>query len=379
VLELLGRGHQVTALSDPDAEWTFRGLGCDFTPERRAAAVLPPARPVTREGKSRWWQDYALAVFADTTSALQGGSYDVVLADPLEPGLDFAAESRGVPYASYVHWGLDECGPDVPFVFHLWDHETPVDVAFAAWWNDLRARTGLAAEPRPAAGHRWYRTSPTLTLLLGLPDLVYSRGVLPPNTFRIGPTVWDPPVTAALPDWVARVGAEKPAVLASVSTIGSAEDLATVDLLASATEALAVDLIVTIPIDHQLGPLGNHVQIGSFVPHSKLLPKVSAFVNHAGNGSVNRAACAGKPVLLMPTGRDQFQVARGASAAGFALTLQPDERDLDHIQGALNRLLREQEFATAARRLAAKANGYRAPVEAVDHIEALVANGGDPE
>jgi UDP:flavonoid glycosyltransferase YjiC (YdhE family) len=62
----------------------------------------------------------------------------------------------------------------------------------------------------------------------------------------------------------------------------------------------------------------------------------AVFVNHAGNGSVNRAATAGVPTLLMPTGRDQFQVARGATAAGMAITLAPEERHQTHIRAALH-------------------------------------------
>jgi hypothetical protein len=284
VLELLRRGHQVTALSDPDAESTFRALGCMFLPERRAQMVPPPARPLTRESKARWWRDYALAVFADTEDALRDGSYDLVLADPLEPGLDFAAESLGVPYCSYVHWGLDECGPDVPFSHHLWDGETPVDRAFAAWWNELRDQAGLPPESRPVGEHRWYRTSPTLTLLLGLPELVHPRGALPPGVLRVGPTVWDPPATRPLPAWVATLGTERPAVLASVST-----------------------------------------------------------------------------------------VARGATAAGFALTLLPPERDRDRIHAALEQLQHEPRFAEAARQLAVRATDYDAPAMAADLVESVGA------
>lgn len=358
--ELVRRGHHVTAVSDAGSESTFRNLGFDFTPTRRVDALPPPARPLTRAAKAAWWRDNIVAMFADVTATLDQASYDVVLADPLETGADFAAETAGIPYASYVHWGLDECGADVPFCFHLWDHETDVDLAFAGWWNELRAQVGLPPERRPAADHRWYRTSPRLTLMLGLPELVHPHGTLPKGTVRVGPTVFDPPATTPLPEWVATLGVQRRAVLATLSTVGSTADLDIVDVLAAATEPLDVDLVMTIPIAHELRALPRHVQVASFLPHNVVLERCAVFVNHAGNGAVNRAAAAGKPALLLPTGRDQFQVARGATAAGFAITLQPDQRDERSVGEALAQLLDAPSFAAQAARLAQSASAYDA-------------------
>ena len=376
VVELIRRGHRVTALSDPAAESTFTSLGCAFLPESNVGKVPPPVRPLTRSTKAEWWSAYALALFADTKEALGQANFDVVLADPLETGADFAAEAVGVPVCSYVHWGLDERGPDVPFSFHLWDQVEPIDTAFVNWWNGLRSAVGLPPESRSPSEHRWYRTSPALTLLLGLPELVEPLGDLPPGVVRVGPTVWDPPTSDPLPEWTIGVGKHRPAVLASVSTVGSSEDTAVIATIAGAAGALDLELIVTVPIKHDLQSLPGTARVAPFIPHGSLIDRVSVFVNHAGNGSVNRAACAGVPVLLLPTGRDQFQVARGATAAGFAITLQPDQRSLHDITEALERLTTDASFRGAARSLAQRATTYNAPKSAVEHIEHLAHAGG---
>ena len=374
VLELLRRGHTVTALCDPASERTFRSLGCDFRPASRADGVAPAARPVTRATKADWWSRYSVALFDDAVETLTSDRFDAVLADPLETGVDMAAEALGVGCCSYVHWGMDECGPDVPFSVHLWDRDQPVDTAFTTWWNGLRAHVGLPPERRPADEHRWYRTSPSLTLLLGLPDLVHPQGRLPPQAHRVGPTLYDPPAVQPIPEWVRTVGRHKPALLAAISTVASSDDTAVLTTVAEAAAALDLELVITYPVTYDLPELPGRPRVARFVPHDTLLERVSVFVNHAGNGSVNRAAYAGVPVLMLPTGRDQFQVARGATAAGLGLTLGPAERETHRVRDALQDLTTDAAYAGRARELAASARGYDAPATAADHIETLIAN-----
>ena len=372
VRELQRRGHTVTALSEPAAAAMFTALGCDVWPLSRVAALPRPTAPVTRTAKADWWARYSVALYQDATDALHAARFDVVLADPLETGVDFAAEAAGVPYCSYVHWGLNECGPDVPFCFHLWDHQEPADSAFVTWWNQLRGAVGLPAETRPTSEHRWYRTSPLLTLLLGLPELVQPHGQLPPTVIRVGPSLWEPPSPPPEADWVGTVGQHQPAVLAAISTIANAADAQILTAVAEAAYALDLELVITLPTNHELPALPGDVRVAPFIPHSLLLDRVDAFVNHAGNGSVNRAAYAGVPVLMLPTGRDQFQVAAGASAAGLGITLQPDERHPTQLRAALQALLTDPKFSQTARRLSERAGQYDAAATAADHIERFI-------
>jgi UDP:flavonoid glycosyltransferase YjiC (YdhE family) len=373
ILELQRRGHVVTALCDPTSEPTFRALGCRFRVAARADAEPPPVRPATPATKADYLARCSGALFADTTETLAPGKVEVVLADALETGLSFAAEAAGVPCVSYVHWGMNECGPDIPFCFHLWDRREPAEVAFAAWWNGLRAAVGLGPDPRPVDQHRWYRTSPTLTLLLGLPQLVHPHGQLPASAVRVGPSLWEPPLAGPVPDWVAGLGEQRPAALAAISTIATTADADVLTTVAEAAADLDLDLAVTVPVEHDLPSLPGHVHLASFLPHGLLLDRVSVFVNHAGNGSVNRAACAGVPVLMLPTGRDQFQVAEGATTAGLGLTLHPGSRQLRHIRDALGEVANNTTFARNALNLAADARRYDAPREAADRIEALIS------
>ena len=369
-LELARRGHELTVLCEAASEETFRDLGCDFRPTSRLDEFLSTAeRPADREAKRRWQGGYAFALFADTTAELADRAYDVVMTDPLEPGADFAAEAAGVLSFSYVHWRMDEVGADVPFCFHLWDRRTPPAEDFVGWWSGMRATVGLPPESRPVDEHRWYRHSRALTLILGLPELAYPRGELPPYAIRVGPLLWEPP--AAIPAWVNELGRHRPALLASISTVGTA-DTHLVAALGAAVAGEDVDLVLTVPVDGDLPELPPNVHLAGFVPHGALIERASAVLCHAGNGIVTRAACAGVPLLLFPDGRDRFEVARGAVAAGIAISVEREQLDAEGARIAIRALLRKPAYRLRARELAGAARTYDTAGHSANLVETLV-------
>ena len=371
-LELVERGHQLTVLCAARSQAAFASLELELRPARQVGALAAPSREDGRAGKLAWHAHYVCALFADTRGALSAGAVDAVMVDPLEPGADFAAEAVGVPSFSYVHWRPDEVGVDVPFRFHFWDGAGSAAAAFVAWWNEQRALVGLGPEPRPRTEHVWYRNCRALTLILGLPELVERQGSLPRYALRVGPTVWEPPLPGPLPQWVGQLGSERPAVLASVSTVGAAD----AQFAATVGQAVAgedIDVVLTVAADGTLPPLPANVRVVPFISHGALLPHVSAVVSHAGNGTVTRAASAGVPLLLLPGGRDQQEVARGAAAAGIALTLDRENADATRVRSALRTLLEDARYRMRARALARRATPYHAAATAADAIEATLA------
>jgi UDP:flavonoid glycosyltransferase YjiC (YdhE family) len=105
------------------------------------------------------------------------------------------------------------------------------------------------------------------------------------------------------------------------------------------------------------------------VPSGPLLRRVAAVVSPAGNGIVVRAAAAGVPVLLLPDGKDQFDVTRGAEAAGLGIVLDRTRLDAAETRRALRALLDEPGYRTRARELARRAATYDAARTAADAIE----------
>lgn len=372
VRELLDRGHVVEAICAAPSRTTFEGLGCGFTPTHRLdryLAAVPPGRGP--DEKRRWQAGYAGALFEDVRERLAGGRFEAALVDPLEVGGGFAAEAVGVPWVSYVHFAMDETGPDVPFGYHFRRPDEPAVEGFVTWWNGLRAGVGLAPESRPAEEHRWYRHSPWSTVVLRLPELVHPLGELPPYVTRVGPSVWQPPWTEAPPGWLDRLGRDRPALLASVSTVAQG-DGGWLPAIAEAAAEVGLDVVATLATDGEPPGLPASVMRTGFVGHDLLLQRVVLVACHGGNGTVTQATCAGVPQLLMPVGRDQFAVARGAVHAGVAVALGPDDVSRKALGAALRDLLGEPGYAERARRMAAVASRYDAPRSTADAVEALL-------
>lgn len=372
VCELLRRGHTVDAICTASSRTTFEGLGCSFTATPRLdryLATVPPGRGP--EDKRRWQAGYAAALFDDVCERLAGGRFDAALVDPLEVGGGFAAEAAGLPWLSYVHFAMDETGLDVPFGYHFRRPGEPAVEDFVTWWNELRAGVGLGPESRPVEEHRWYRHSPWSTLVLRLPELVHPQGDLPAYVTRVGPSVWHPRSPGPPPGWLHGLGRDRPALLASVSTVAQG-DAGQLPPLAEAAAELGLDVVATVAADVELPRLPPRVIRTGFVGHDLLLEHVCLVACHGGNGTVTRATCAGVPQLLMPVGRDQFAVARGAVHAGVAVALGPEEVSPTALAAAIRRLVSDPRYAERARRLAAAASRYDAPGSTADAVEALL-------
>lgn len=372
VAELLARGHQVTALADGTGADTFASLGVAFMPTKRRDDIgLSDVRSPDISIRHRWHEAYVAAWFDDATEALAGSPFDAVLADPLEPGATLAAEAAGIANASYAHWAIDHSGADVFFATHLWDREGDPTDSFIDFWNRQRKAVGLPRDPRPAEEHRWYRQSTQLSLVLGLPELVHPAPDLPAYAVRVGPSGWDPARVRQVSTPGERRGRSRPVVLASASTVGSA-DTHLLHSIVDAVRGADVDLLLTIPNGPAPDDLPPNVTALPFVRHdAELLEQVDCVVSHAGLGTVTRAACAARPMLLLPRKGDQFPAARGAVHAGVAVSLQPDEVSATAVHDALTALLTDPSYRERAAALAQAAQRYDAAGDAADAIERL--------
>jgi UDP:flavonoid glycosyltransferase YjiC (YdhE family) len=108
-----------------------------------------------------------------------------------------------------------------------------------------------------------------------------------------------------------------------------------------------------------LGPALNNVSLHApanvtllpSAPHDAVMKQVSLVVTHGGHGTVSRALLNGLPVLVMPMGRDQGDVAARVEACGAGLTVMPTTSETE-IATAISRLIEEPHYRAAARRLA---------------------------
>jgi UDP:flavonoid glycosyltransferase YjiC (YdhE family) len=114
---------------------------------------------------------------------------------------------------------------------------------------------------------------------------------------------------------------------------------------------------------------GDVAVVGS-APHDQVFRHASAVITHAGMGTVMRALAAGVPLVCMPQGRDQNDVAARVRWHGAGLRLGP-RASAARIRAALRRVLTEPSFRDAAGRLRRAIRADLAADRAVAELEAL--------
>ena len=97
-------------------------------------------------------------------------------------------------------------------------------------------------------------------------------------------------------------------------------------------------------------------------------------ITHGGHGTVITALACGVPVLCLPMGRDQADVAARAVWRGAGLRMSTKSRP-DALRQAVRRMLDEPRFRDAARRMAEAMAREDGASRAVAELEAL----GDAE
>jgi UDP:flavonoid glycosyltransferase YjiC (YdhE family) len=114
----------------------------------------------------------------------------------------------------------------------------------------------------------------------------------------------------------------------------------------------------------------ENVTVVRAAPHREVLRHAAATVTHAGHGTVAKSLAAGVPLVCMPLGRDQPDVAARVVRAGAGLRLDP-RAAAAQIADAVSRLIREPRYADAARAAGAAISGERRSDRAVAELEAL--------
>jgi len=179
----------------------------------------------------------------------------------------------------------------------------------------------------------------------------------------------------ALPESVLRLSG--PTVYLSFGTLFGSVDVFA-DALA-ALQALPVDVVLTcgLRVDPAaFGPLPGRVVVERYVPQALLLPRCSAVVCHAGAGTLIGALAHGLPLVCLPQGADQFGNAQQVARVGAGITLSPGQSTPEAIRAAVDAVLTDPSYASAARSLQAQIAQLPEPTAVMTALVAR-ANGRD--
>jgi MGT family glycosyltransferase len=201
-------------------------------------------------------------------------------------------------------------------------------------------------------------------------------GPLPPTVVHVGPRLDDGPWAG---EWEPPRG-EEPLVLVGFSSDFQDQG----DLLrriAAALGTLRVRAMLTTGngIDPHSIEAPANVQVVRAAPHSAVLREAALAVTHAGHGITIKSLAAGVPLVCLPMGRDQLDVAARVVHAGAGVRLEAMAPPAE-IASAVDQVLGEPSYRKAAERIAMTITEETATDRAVEEIEAVVpfTVSGDP-
>jgi MGT family glycosyltransferase len=384
LLELRRRGRRVVARCGVDQVAALRAAGLEAEPLAREIERFAPDdwRARTRFGALRsglrQFAERAPAQLRDLREAIDAERPDALLIDEGAWGAAVAAEASALPWAFSLVSPVPLRSRDAPpFGLGL----TPRRDALGRVRDRVVERVALGALERMIAARlnpirvaQGLRPVKTLEDIFLAADGVlaytaepfeYPRSDWPAKVRLVGPGLWEPPADA--PPWLDAL--ERPLVLVTCSTLFQS-DRRLAQVAAEAFAGGPFDVVITTGDDDSAGlRRAANVRVERFVPHSHVLARASCVVCHAGMGVTQKALAHGVPVVAIPFGRDQPEVARRVEAAGAGVRLPARKLAPDRLRAAVDRAL---ELRPGAQRVAAAFAAAGGPAQAADTLERLL-------
>jgi MGT family glycosyltransferase len=393
---LVERGHDVRVLTEDCLAADVVAAGCRFEPfvegpnrASRTEDLVGDSEARTPLGafvraRDRVVMGPAAAYARDTRAALEREAVDALASDYLLFGPPIAAERAGVPTALLVHniYIVPEPGKPAPGPGFLPARgmlgrvrDRVVGRAFVALFNRglpavNRARADYGLPPLRSVLEHFDHVERVLVLTSESFD--FHGDSHPPHLRYVGSTLADP---LWVDDWRSpwNESDSRPLVIVSLSSTYMAQE----QVLARAIDGLGrLDARVLVTTGPTIDPAslrseGNTTVVRS-APHALLFPEAAVVVTHAGMGTVTRALAAGVPLVCVPMGRDQLDVAARVVYAGAGVRLRPSAKPAA-IRAAVERVIGESSFRTAAERIGATITADATAQRGLDELEALAS------
>jgi UDP:flavonoid glycosyltransferase YjiC (YdhE family) len=398
--KLVARGHQVRVLTEPSVREDVLATGASYGSFTRAPhrQDRSPQSDLVRDFDART----PIGALAATRDRVMFGPARAYAEDTLEEigrfrphvlavdwvlfGAAVAGEAAGVPVALLMHGSnlVPEPGKPAPGFGFLPARSAlgrARDRVFTAIFLRLldrgrpalnQARLALGLRPLRHVLEQLERPARFLCLYPEAFDLPAERH--PARLRYVGPVLeqpaWAEPWTSPWPP-----DDRRPLVVVSMSTTYMGQERA-LGRCIQAVSGLPMRALVTVgpALDPAAFQGADNVVVVGSAPHEQVFPHASAVVTHAGMGTVMRALADGLPLVCMPQGRDQNDVAARVRWHGAGLRLGP-RASAARIQAALRRVLTQPPFRQAAERLRRAIQADVAADRAVAELEALTRLG----
>ncbi len=357
-------GHEVLFACPASFDPRVRAAGFAHVPagldwdEGEIIAAFPALRAITSPAMDgRYVMTYIFAyatarrTLPDLLALGRDWLPDLVVRETEEFAGCVAAERWGIPHVSV------QAAMASTYTFR-WTLAAQLDV--------LRDSAGLPADPLLEMPYRYLH-------LAFLPRALHPpEEPLAPTARFLRPVPFDRSGEEGLPDWVAALP-DRPTVYATLGTVfNSARPV--FDAILAALRDEPVNLILTVGrnVDPDtFGPQPGNVHIARYIPQTLILPRCDAVVAHGGINTVLAALLAGKPLVLLPQGADQFLNAQRCEALGTGRTVTPGAQTPEAIREAVRAVLGEGSYRESTERARAEIAAMPGPEEAVGLLERL--------
>ncbi|GAC70835.1 glycosyltransferase [Gordonia soli] len=219
-----------------------------------------------------------------------------------------------------------------------------------------RRTIGLPAAVEPAA-----------RLVATIPALEVWRPDWPSATHLIGPLLWEP-----TDDVFPRTPGAGPLIVVAPSTATTGAGGMVESVSAALTPARMqspVRLVISMLADPQSGVCddvpGRQVVIG-LARQDEVLARADLVICGGGHGMLAKSLLAGVPVVTVPGGGDQWELASRVRRAGLGLVVNPI--DVDDLAAAARHVLADPAYRTAAQAAAPAPGELADPVRVVERV-----------
>lgn len=398
LLELKARGHTVHLRTLAQQVPAMRSAGLIAEPvderllEIEAVDYLTKSTKASLASSVETFTARARLDAPDLRRAIDDVGPDLLLVDINSWGARIVAEESGLPWAAFSPFtpplhsrGTPPFGPGLaPMAGPLGRVRDAVvrrlvigavEKIMLPRINSMRADLsgGLL---RPVRGvDDFFRTAPLLLVTTAEP-FEYAHPDWGPDVRMIGALGWEPP--SPQPHWLGTLSA--PAVLVTTSSEYQADEA----LVHAAVDALAnepLTVVATLPAARtgsagarrasgaeNFGPVPANTRLEHFMPHGPVLDRAVVAITHGGMGGTQKALAHGVPVVVVPYGRDQHEVAARVVAADAGVRLRRKNLTPEKLRAAVREALTKAE---GAHRVAAgfkAAGGAQAGTDALEEL-----------
>ena len=131
----------------------------------------------------------------------------------------------------------------------------------------------------------------------------------------------------------------------------------------------AVLLVGSDPLNQPLQPLPQNVIAVAYAPYAQIFPRASVIVHQGGIGTIGQALRAGKAMLVMPFGGDQYDNGARVVRLGAGRTIRRKQYTAERTADELRELFANPSYMERAAELGRRVqseNGVRVACDAID-------------